>query len=56
MTRTFQDLVKKEGPRSLAKGILPSIMSWLTSSIIMIAAYETVKKRSLNKDAIHLFT
>ena len=56
MTRTFQDLIKKEGPRSLAKGMLASITSWVTSSIIMIAAYETVKKLSLNKDAIHLFT
>lgn len=56
MTRTFQDLIKKEGPRSLAKGMLVSITSWVTSSIVMIAAYETVKKLSLNKDAIHLFT
>ena len=56
MTRTFQDLIKKEGPRSLAKGMLASITSWVTSSIIMIAAYETVKKLSLNKDAIHLFS
>ena len=56
MTITFQDLIKKGGPRSLAKGILASITSWVTSSIIMIAAYETVKKLSLNKDAIHLFT
>lgn len=56
MTRTFQDLIKKEGSRSLGKGMLASITSWVTSSIIMIAAYETVKKLSLNKDAIHLFT
>ena len=56
MTRTFQDLIKKEGSRSLGKGMLASITSWVTSSIIMIAAYETVKKLSLNKDAIHLFS
>ena len=56
MKRTFHDLIKKEGPRSLAKGMLASITSWVTSSIIMIAAYETVKKLSLNQDAIHLFT
>lgn len=56
MTRTFQDLIKKEGSRSLGKGMLASITSWVTSSIIMITAYETVKKLSLNKDAIHLFS
>lgn len=55
MTRAFQDLLKKEGPNSLTKGMLASIMSWVPSSVIMIAAYETVKKLSLKEDAIRLF-
>ena len=55
MIKAFQDLLKKEGPKSLTKGMLASIMSWVPSSIIMIAAYETVKKLSLKEDAIDLF-
>jgi len=55
MTRAFQDLLKKEGPKSLTKGMFASIMSWVPSSVIMIAAYETIKKLSLKEDAIHLF-
>ena len=55
MTRAFHDLLKKEGPKSLTKGMFASIMSWVPSSVIMIAAYETIKKLSLKEDAIHLF-
>lgn len=55
MTRSFQELLKKEGPKSLTKGMLASILSWVPSSVIMIAAYETVKKFSLKEQSIDLF-
>lgn len=55
MTKCFQDLLRKEGPKSLTKGMLASVMSWVPSSIIMIAAYETVKKLSLKENARDLF-
>ena len=55
MTRSFQELINKEGPKSLTKGMLPSILSWVPSSVVMIAAYETVKKLSLKEDAVDLF-
>lgn len=56
MTRSFQELLKKEGPKSLTKGMLASILSWVPSSVIMIAAYETVKKFSLKEQSIDLFS
>ena len=55
MTKCFQDLLRKEGPKSLTKGMLASVMSWVPSSVIMIAAYETVKKLSLKEHARDLF-
>lgn len=55
MTKSFQELLKKEGPKSLTKGMLASILSWVPSSVIMIAAYETVKKLSLKEKYIDLF-
>ena len=56
MVKAFKDLLKKEGPRSLTKGMLASIVSWIPSSVVMIAAYETVKKLSLKEDATPLFS
>lgn len=56
MVKAFKDLLKKEGPRSLTKGMLASIISWIPSSVVMIAAYETLKKLSLKEDAIPLFS
>ena len=53
--RSFKELLKKEGPKSLTKGMLASIMSWVPSSVIMIASYETVKTLSLKEEAIDLF-
>ena len=55
MTRSFKELLKKEGPKSLTKGLLPSVVSWIPSSVIMIASYETVKKLSLKEEATDLF-
>ena len=55
MIKCFQDLLRKEGPKSLTKGMLASVMSWVPSSVIMIAAYETVKKLSLKEHARDLF-
>lgn len=56
MVKAFKDLLKKEGPTSLTKGMLASIISWIPSSVVMIAAYETLKKLSLKEDAIPLFS
>ena len=56
IVKVFQELLKKEGPKSLRKGMLASILSWVPSSVVMIAAYETVKKLSLKEDAIPLFS
>ena len=56
VVKAFKDLLKKEGPRSLTKGMFASIISWIPSSVVMIAAYETLKKLSLKEDAIPLFS
>ncbi|XP_068744879.1 solute carrier family 25 member 44-like isoform X2 [Montipora capricornis] len=56
IVKAFQDLLKKEGPKSLTKGMLASIVSWVPSSVVMIAGYETVKKLSLKEDALPLFS
>jgi len=55
MMTSFKELLKKEGPKSFTKGMLASIVSWVPSSVIMIASYETVKKLSLKEEAIDLF-
>lgn len=55
MTRTFKELLKKEGPKFFSKGMLASVVSWVPSSVIMIASYEMVKTLSLKKEAIDLF-
>ena len=49
ITKVLRDLLKKEGPMALGKGLHASILSWVPSSVVMICGYETIKKFSLKE-------
>ena len=54
MATTFKTLMKQEGPWGLTKGLSARTMSMVTSSIIMVLGYETVKRLSLKtEDKLH---
>ena len=54
LTKAFKDLLK-EGPLALTKGMVANILILAPSSVVLILAYELVKKMSLKEEAKSLF-
>ncbi|XP_001625024.2 solute carrier family 25 member 44 isoform X1 [Nematostella vectensis] len=49
LTQAFKSLLRNEGALALTKGMLPSVISEVPTSMVMIVGYETLKKFSLKE-------
>lgn len=50
--KTLKNLLTKEGPMALTKGVFASALSEVPCSAVTILGYELVKKLSLKEDII----